>query len=163
MTSKKYSRETRAEAVALMVLHGNSLVVSDLIGVPGSTLRHWQRHDEEFQSMYQQTWLEFGEEIKANLAQIVKESGEQVLDRLRLGDVIRDPRTGEQIRIPVKVRDLAIAGAIAFDKLALAESRPTSIIQHESSETQVMRLAEQFRAISEAGRRADAERKLKQS
>ena len=144
MTSKKYSREQRAEAAALMVCHGNSLVVSDMTGIPGSTLRHWHRNDEEFRSMCLEIWSDFGEEIKANLAQIVKESGEQVLDRLRLGDVIRDPRTGEQIRIPVKVRDLAVAGAIAFDKLRLAENQPTSIV----AKTDLTALADKFRQLS---------------
>ena len=138
-----------------MVSSGNSLVVSDQIGIPASTLRHWHRNDEEFQSMMQEVWVEFGEEIKANLAQIVKESGTQVLDRLRLGDVIRDPRTGEQVRIPVKARDLAVTGAIAFDKLRLAESQPTTIVRHEDSAEKLKRLADDFRAISEANRRAD--------
>ena len=151
----KYSRSDRTKAAAAMVSYGNSLVVSDQTGIPASTLRHWHRNDEEFQSMCQEIWVEFGEEIKANLAQIVKESGTQVLDRLRLGDVIRDPRTGEQVRIPVKARDLAVTGAIAFDKLRLAESQPTSIVRHEDSAEKLKRLADDFRAISKANRRAD--------
>jgi len=145
----KYSRSKRLKAAAAMVAHGSSLVVSDQTGIPGSTLRHWRRNDEEFQSMCQEIWFEFGEEIKATLAQIVKESGEQVLDRLRGGDTVRDPKTGGLARVPMRGKDIAICGAVAFDKLRLAESQPTQIVRHEDTKAQIDRLAEQFRAISD--------------
>ena len=135
----KYTRSDRYKAAAAMVSYGNSLVVSAQTGIPGSTLRHWHRNDEEFQTMCQELWVEFGEEIKATLAQIVRESGEQVLDRLRGGDTVRDPKTGGLARVPMRGKDIAICGAVAFDKLRLAESQPT----------QIDRLAEQFRAISD--------------
>ena len=148
MTSSKYSRSDRLEAAAALVSHGNSLVVADQTGIPASTLRHWHRNDEEFQGMMQELWREYGEEVKATLAMIVKESGEQVLDRLINGDVHRDPSTGESYRLPMRGKEISGAGAIAFDKLALAESRPTSIVRHEDSQTHLQRLADEFAAIS---------------
>jgi len=148
----KYTRSVRFKAAAAMVSYGNSLVVSDQTGIPASTLRHWHRNDEEFQDMCQELWVEFGDEIKANLAVIVKESGEQVLDRIRNGDVIRDPKTCELVRVSMRGKDLAITGAVAFDKLRLAEAQPTSIVRHEDSKEQLQRLAREFAAISQAGR-----------
>jgi len=99
-----------------------------------------------------EVWCEYGEEINANLAQIVRESGEQVLDRIGNGDVIRDPKTGELVRVSMRGKDLAITGAVAFDKLRLAEAQPTSIVRHEETSAQIERLAREFAAISLAGR-----------
>ena len=102
--------------------------------------------------MCQEIWCEYGDEIKAGLAQIVRESGEQLLDRVRNGDVIRDPRTGEQFRIPMKGKDLAIVGGVAFDKLRIAENQATQIVRREDSQTELKHLAEQFAAIDRAQR-----------
>ena len=94
----------------------------------------------------------FGEEIKATLAQIVRRSGQQVLDRLRGGDTVRDPKTGTFVRVPMRGKDIAICGAVAFDKLRLAESQPTAIVRHEETKAQLEGLANEFRAISELNR-----------
>ena len=148
MTST-YSPEARLRAATALVLTGNSLAASKETGIPGSTLRHWSRNDIAFQSLCEEVWCEYGATIKANLAQIVKEAGVEVLDRIRNGDVHRDSRTGELFRLPMRGREIAIAGAIAFDKLRLAESQPTSIVKHEDSKTHLQRLAEEFAAISQ--------------
>ena len=119
-----------------------------------STIRHWSQNDDDFQMMCQEIRTEFGEKIKFKLAEIIDESADQTLDRIRNGDVIRDTKTGELVRVPIKGRDLAIIGAVAFDKLRLAENQPTNITRHES-EVNLKRLADEFRAISEAGQRED--------
>ena len=63
---------------------------------------------------------------------------------------------GELVRIPIKGRDLAIIGAVAFDKLRLAENQPTKIVQHESSKDSIKRFTEKFEAIAGAYQRGDA-------
>lgn len=152
MPSKKYSRETRYRAAAAMVAHGNSLVVSDLTGIPASTLRHWHRNDIDFQTMCQEVWVEFGEGIKSKLAAIIDESANQALDRLKNGDFVKDSRTGDLVRVPIRGKDAAIIGAVSFDKLRLAESQPTSIVRHEDTQQNLKKLAEEFAAISRAAR-----------
>jgi len=49
-------------------------------------------------------------------------------------------------------KDIAICGAVAFDKLRLAESQPTAIVRHEETKAQLEGLANEFRAISELNR-----------
>ncbi len=144
-----YTREDRYKAAASLFACSNSIAASRETGIPASTIRHWSLNDIEFQEMGQEIRAEFGETIKNKLAAIVNESADQALDRLRNGDVIRDPKTGDQVRVPVKGRDAAIIGAVAFDKLRLAESQPTSIVRHEDTKAQIERLADEFRAISE--------------
>ncbi len=139
-----------------MVAHGNSLVVSDMTGIPASTLRHWHRNDIDFQTMCQEIRVEFGESIKSKLASIIDAAADQALDRLQNGDVVRDNRTGDLVRVPIRGKDAAIVGAVAFDKLRLAESQPTSIVRHEDGKEELRRLAQQIADISIAGRRTDA-------
>ena len=95
---------------------------------------------------------EVGETMKLKYAKIIAESADQTLDRLQSGDVVRDQRTGELVRVPMRGRDAAIVGAVHFDKLRLLESAPTSIVRHEDTQKNLRRLAEEFAAISRAGR-----------
>lgn len=98
---------------------------------------------------------EFGEKIKYKFAEIINESADQILDRLRNGDVIRDTKTCELDRVPIKGRDMAIIGGVAFDKLRLAENQPTNIVAHENSKEHLQRLIDRFAAIGEADKRGD--------
>jgi len=151
----KYAREDRYKAAAALVATGNSMAASRESHIPASTIRHWSHNDDDFQLMCQEIRTEFGEKIKYKLAEIIDESADQSLDRIRNGDVIRDTKTGELVRVPIKGRDLAIIGGVAFDKLRLAENQPTNIVQHESSKEHQGRLVEQFRAVSKAYKRGD--------
>ncbi len=151
----KHTRTDRYKAAAALVATGNSKAASRESGIPASTIRHWSKNDDDFLLMCQEIKTEFGEKIKYKFAEIINESADQTLDRLQNGDVIRDTKTGELVRVPIKGRDLAIIGAVAFDKLRLAENQPTNIIQHENSEEHLKRLADQCNAISKATRRGD--------
>jgi len=153
----KHTRENRYKAATALVSSGNSKDASRQSGIPASTIRHWSHNDDDFQLMCQEVRTEFGEKIKFKLAEIVDESADQILDRIRNGDVIRDTKTGELVRVPVKARDLAIIGGVAFDKLRLAENQPTNIVQHENWEEHLKRVAGKFGAISDASRRGDQE------
>ena len=138
----KYAREDRYRAAAALVATGNSKAASRESNIPASTIRHWSQHDDDFQLMCQEVRTEFGEKIKYKLAEIVNESADQTLDRIRNGDVIRDTKTGDLVRVPIKGKDAAIIGAVAFDKLRLAESQPTTIVHHESSDDRLQKLEE---------------------
>ncbi len=151
----KYTREDRYKAAAALVATGNSKAASRESSIPASTIRHWAHHDDDFQMMCQEIRTEFGEKIKHKLAEIIHESANETLDRVINGDVIRDTKTGELVRVPIKGRDLAIIGGVAFDKLRLAENQPTNIVQHESFEENNKRLIEKFEAISDADQRGD--------
>ena len=154
---KKYTREDRYKAAALLFATGNSMAVSRETGIPASTIRHWAQHDEDFQLMCQEIKTEYGEMIKFKYAEIINETADQTLDRVRHGDVIRDNKTGDLVRVPIKGRDLSIIGGVSFDKLRLAENQPTNIVQHESSQDETKRLADTFSKISVAAREGDRE------
>ena len=152
--ANKHTIENRYRAAAALTATGNSKAASRESGIPASTIRHWAHNDDDFQMMCQEIRTEFGEKIKHQLAEIIHESAKETLDRVINGDVIRDPKTGELVRVPIKGRDLSVIGGIAFDKLRLAENQPTNIIQHDS-EADLNRLIGQFEAISDAYDRGD--------
>jgi len=152
----KHTIENRYRAAAALIATGNSKATSRESGIPASTIRHWAHNDDDFQMMVQEIRTEFGEKIKHKLAEIIHESANETLDRVKNGDVIRDTKTGELVRVPIKGRDLAIIGGVAFDKLRLAENQPTAIVQHENSEDRIKRFTEQFEAIAAAYKQGDA-------
>ena len=152
----KHTLENRYRAAAALVASGNSKDASRESGIPASTIRHWAQNDDDFQMMCQEIRTEFGERIKHQLAEIIHESAKETLDRVRNGDVIRDTKTGELVRVPIKGRDLAIIGGVAFDKLRLAESQPTAIVQHENSEDRLQHFIKKFQAVAKAYDRGDA-------
>jgi hypothetical protein len=57
----------------------------------------------------------------------------------------------------MKGKDAAITGAIAFDKLRLAESQPTNIVQHKSGEEHNQRLLKYLTDVGKAASRGDNE------
>ncbi len=142
----KHPREDRYKAAAALVATGNSKAASRESGIPASTIRHWSHTDDDFQLMCQEIKTEFGEKIKYKFAEIIDESADQTLDRIRNGDVIRDPKTGELVRVPIKGRDLSIIGAVAFDKHRLILNQPTSI---SGKAEDYQALAKQFKELSE--------------
>ncbi len=153
--ANKHTIENRYRAAAALIATGNSKAASRESGIPASTIRHWAHNDDDFQMMCLEIRTEFGEKIKHQLAEIIHESANETLDRVINGDVIRDTKTGELVRVPIKGRDLAIIGGVAFDKLRLAESQPTAIVQHENSEDSIKRFTEKFEAIAGAYQRGD--------
>ena len=153
--ANKHTIENRYRAAAALVATGNSKAASRESGIPASTIRHWAHNDDDFQMMCQEIRTEFGEKIKHKLAEIIHESAKETLDRVINGDVIRDTKTGELVRVPIKGRDLAIIGGVSFDKLRLAENQPTKIVQHDS-EADLKRTLTKLEKIAEAYQRGDA-------
>ena len=81
--------------------------------------------------------------IIATLDRIIIEAFEATIDRLEHGDVIL--HRGEPIRVPVKGKDAAIIGAIAFDRLRSLRNQPTSVKGDGESMDQLL---ERFRQIA---------------
>ena len=141
----KHTREARYKAAAALISTGNSKVAASESGVPSSTIRHWRQHDADFALICEELRAEFSERIKGQLTEIIEKANVETLDRLEHGDAIRDTKTGELSRLPIKGKESAIIAAVAIDKLRLLENQPTSIV----AKTDVSALAEQFRQLSE--------------
>jgi 3-keto-L-gulonate-6-phosphate decarboxylase len=143
--TKKYTLEDRHRAAASLISCCNSIAASRECGIPASTIRGWRQHDLPFQEICQELMAEIGESMKFEYAKIIEASADELLDRIQNGDPVMD-KTGELTRIPVKARDLAVAGGVTFDKMRLLEHQRTSIVAKSND---VKALAQQFAALSE--------------
>ena len=139
MSKRSYSLEDKYRAAAAVVASGSVEGASRQTGIPASTIRDWGK-DEEFKKFGQEIRAEYGDEIKSNLAQIVKEGTDQIRDRIKDGDYILD-KNGELKRRPMSGRDLTITAGVAFDKLRVLEGQPTQIIRQEDGLSMVRKLA----------------------
>jgi hypothetical protein len=117
-----YSEAKRQEAAVLFAALGTYTRVSELCGVPTSTLRTW-RQEGWFQSILNEVRDENNEAVDAKFTEIVHKSLEAIIDRLDNGDFVVHPKTGALVRKPVGVRDLS---AINVDKRQLLRGLPTS-------------------------------------
>jgi hypothetical protein len=82
--------------------------------------------------------------MRAQLAEVVRLATAEAIDRLKLGDVVLDAKSGERVRVPLKGKDAMVIGGIAFDKLRIAEGRSTKITET----VDLAALADRFRAIA---------------
>ncbi len=139
MSKRSYSLEDKYRAAAAVVASGSVEGASRQTGIPASTIRSWG-HDEEFRTLCQEIRAKYGDEIKGNLAQIVKEGTAEISDRIKHGDFILDKK-GEMIRRPMSGRDLTIATGTMFDKLRVLEGQPTHIVQQGDGLNRIRRMA----------------------
>ena len=147
MAKRSYSLDDKYKAAAATVASGSVEGASRQTGIPASTIRDWGK-DEEFNKFGQEIRAEYGDEIKGNLAQIVKEGTAEIRDRIKHGDYILDKK-GEMIRRPMSGRDLTIATGVAFDKLRVLEGQPTHIVQQSDGLNRIRRM-EHLKAIGKA-------------
>ena len=107
----KHTREARYKAAAALIATGNSKIAASESGVPSSTIRHWRLNDPDFALICEELRAEFSARIKSQLAAIIEKANVETLDRLEHGDAIRDAKSGEIIRQPIKAKKSAIIGA----------------------------------------------------
>jgi len=142
--NSKYSDQTRREAAALMLVHGNMTKVGGIMGIPITTIADWRKSDwwDRIQSEMRQ---EKEDEIKADLSRIIDKAHEQTIDRLENGEAVLVKEGGEFVekRVPVKAKDAMTIGAIATDKSMLYQNRPTRITSNEG-----INMLEQFAEIT---------------
>jgi hypothetical protein len=124
--TKRTRDDKRRAAVAFMV-SGSFERAAIETGLPSTTIRTWRDRDEDFRQFLAAAETEFGEEMRAQFGEVVSKATEGVMDRIRHGDVVVDPKTGVPSRVPMRGRDLTLCAAIFFDKLRIADGRPTRI------------------------------------
>ena len=138
----KYSDNERRRAVVEFYVHGNMIKVSEITGIPDTTLATWKNHADWWDEMVAEVREEISEEILVlNLSNATK-TGKELTDRIENGDhklvktkraIKRDDGSLEVSedyelkRVPMSGRDLAIAGGIVQDKAARGMGLPTHI------------------------------------
>jgi len=139
MGNRSYTLEEKYEAAAAVVVSGTAEGASRQTGFPASTIRAWSQ-DEDFKILCQEVRAKYGDEIKGNLARIVKEGTVEIMDRIKDGDHVFDKK-GNVIRKKMSGRDLTIATGTMFDKLRVIEGQPTHIVHQSDGLSRIRRFA----------------------
>jgi hypothetical protein len=140
----------KIEVASVLVVTGSFKKTAELTKLTEGTIRGWN-NQEWFQNLMAKIRKENDQIIDAKSSKIIHGALEQIEDRLENGDHVV-LKTGEVIRKPVSIRDLALVSAITIDKRQLLRGLPTSRTENMSSETQLARLAENFKSLAEKGK-----------
>lgn len=153
-----YPETMKLKAVTVYAATGNLEKVSEIAGVPVSTVKAW-RGTDWFQGMLREVWDENNEKIDAKFTEIVEKSLDAVLDRLENGDV-RVLKDGEIVRVPISAKDLSLVSAINVDKRQLLRGLPTSRSESVGAASdrtvdRLEKLAETFESLAKFGRKVE--------
>ena len=148
LSLKAYTPEQAIEVAATWLVTGKSVKTEKLTGVPAATIRYWYRLP---------LWKELvmvlrrakQEELDAKLTGIIMDASEELQDRVKNGDYVKD-EDGQLDRIPMKGTDLAKVTGITYDKRAMLRANPTDKLNPKSSniEDSLKKLATAFEAMS---------------
>ena len=139
---RSYTDTDHRAAVLEYLIKGNQASVSRSLDIPEPTLCDWRKSDW-WDELTEEFRIQKKDQIEAELTQIIEKANAETIDRLENGDVY--VYQGRPMRAPMKGRDTATVGAIAFDKLSLSLGRPTSI---SGSTGDINALANEFKELS---------------
>jgi len=140
-----YDDTAKINAAYLYAASGNYSKVARDTNIPRTTIVSWAKDSPVWVDSLVKARQEISDEILAYNLEIVIKTNEEVLDRVKNGDVVLT-KDGKQIRVPMKGRDLAVVGGIKEDKSRVALGQATSIVGKSES---MASLAQVFRKLSE--------------
>lgn len=144
-----YSDAQKMKVVCTYAVTGNSRRTSEMTKVPEGTIRVWKQ-TEWWHEIMSRIREEQNEELDVKLTALVEKAVDAVNDRLEHGDYRYIAKTGELVRQPVSMKDLAIVTAITVDKRQLLRGEPTSRVEKVSENEKLVRLAEEFKNFNKA-------------
>ena len=144
----KYSDEDRRRAVVEYCVSGNMLKVSEVTGIPDTTLATWKNKSPWWDDEVATVRDEISEQILAQNLQIATKAGERVLDSLENGDekLVGDKNKNEYIikRVKPSAKDSMVISGISQDKAARGMGLPTQI-HAQAADAQIKAFVEEFR------------------
>lgn len=146
--SSTYDPEKKVAAVAAYSICGSVQQVAELTGIPERTLRDW-RQTEWFRAALAEARRTSNDSLDVKLTQAIDLAIDALIDRINNGDEWLD-RFGNQRKLQVRSRDLAVSLGIMSDKRALLRGEPTVIAAQ--SEGQLDLIADKLRASLQQSR-----------
>lgn len=145
---RSYTVQQAIECAAHWIVSGSSVKVEKFTGVPAPTIRYWYK-TPWWKELVTVIRLAKQDELDAKLTGIIMDATEELSDRVRNGDYVKDEE-GVLERIPMKGTDLAKVNGITYDKRAMLRANPTDKINPRSSsvEDSLKKLATAFEEMS---------------
>lgn len=146
-----WSDEKRVEAVTAYIALGKMPKVSNVTGIPVNTLWTWKKSSTWWTELERTIRGEQNNEYSAVIGDIVTNSLLAIKDRVKNGDFIYNPRSGETIRVPVTAKSLNQVVNTLLDKRGklvkenLADSGNTT--DEKTLENKLTQLADAFKSF----------------
>lgn len=138
----------RIEVATLYAVLGHTGKVAEISGIATTTISKW-RKEEWFIQLLDDIRNENNDKIDVKFTESISKALDLIDDRLENGDSYLT-KSGELVKVPVKIRDLALVAAINIDKRQILRNKPTQIVQKQ--ETPVIdkldELAKAFTALA---------------
>ena len=142
----RYTFEERQRVAMDFLITGNGAQTAKNMNMPYHTIVNWRKLDW-WNDLLGELTADLDIETRAKLNKIVGVAADKTLERLKKGNVVLD-KTGAERLIPVSARDAVMTLGVSYDKLRIADNKPTTI-QGTSSAKQLEDLAEQFKKLAQ--------------
>lgn len=140
---KTWSYKKRVEVLTTYLTIGVFTKTGEITGVRSETIRKWAR-EPWWNQLADEIRKQKEQEIDAKLTGIIDKTLNVLSDRLDNGEVIYNPRTNEQVRVPVKSIDATRIFDKVHEKRALVRGDPTQRVERITTEQRLNSLADQF-------------------
>lgn len=144
----KYTPEEKIRAVMIYVTTGTIKASAKKAGIPQQTLQHWKQHAEWWDDTVRECRKKKQDELDAMYTEVIHDIVEQVHDRVINGDTKVD-KNGNQYKLPMGGKDLAITMAVTFDKRQLLRGEATSRVEKVTEKDRIERLANSFKVMAQ--------------
>lgn len=146
-----HSKFRPADKIAVVVAYtitGSAKKAEIYTGVPSHTIYHWKNKSAWWPSVMDTLRKDANEEMDAMLTGILKETLENIIDRVENGNDIYDFKTGTHVKVPASARELTGVFAHLHDKRALMRGDPTSRTEKVNTDDRLDQLKKQFESFA---------------
>ena len=120
-----WSDEKRVEAVNAFLIYGSMRKVSDVVGIPVDTLRDWRKFKPWWKELENVLREEHDIGVAGELSDVVDKTISSIADRIKNGDFVYNPRSGEVTRVPVSASNLNKIAATMIDRKLTLQKQPS--------------------------------------
>lgn len=143
----KYSPEEKINAVMCYMVTGTSRKASKLCGVPENTIRWWKASSSWWPDVMMECRRKKQDELDAAFSSTIEAAIGQIEERVLNGDTIVT-KSGDQVKVPMKGKELAVTLAVIFDKRQLLRGDPTQRVERTNEKERLDRLQNRFEEIA---------------
>jgi len=123
----KYSAEIKIKAATVYVLTGSVSQVMKATNLPQQRISDWKTRSAWWDDAVRKIRKEKQDSLDSIMTDTIHSAMDEIVDRIKEGDVVRDTKTGDLVRVPMKGKELAVTAAVLFDKRSLIRGDATSI------------------------------------
>ena len=142
-----FTEPEKIEAAALYAATNSIEKVHEIQGVPRYLLKRWQK-EGWWDNVISQCRKEKNEQLDGLLTVIIDKAAKVIDDRLEFGELEKNRKTGEEFRVPARIRDATHALEVTFKQRQLLRGEATSRTESLDSNTKLTQLKDQFEKLA---------------